>query len=276
MAICPQSPQNWSKTFTIWIQDIQVQFNPQSVGRAIRGGTLSKIQTGSRLSAALVAALFCLHCTRPHVAVQRSTPPATSGAANAEVSLYTESGDASWYGDQDSNRFTANGEVFNPELRTCAHRSLPFGTLLEVENLRNGFKVMVRVNDRGPFIRGRILDLSPKAAMDLGFASHGVAPVEIRLIQPAGFLRAREQSVTSSVQLAPLSRAGATEQLLKEIQPLSYGGLARNQAPRVAHLKQFRAASLRVMSNPSQMADDGSRNLKESTHDLLPFITREY
>jgi rare lipoprotein A len=86
-------------------------------------------------------------------------------AIGTPVSAYAESGGASWYG---SGYRTANGERFNPNGMTAAHRSLPFGTRVRVENHRTGRSVIVRINDRGPFVRGRIIDLSRGSARALG------------------------------------------------------------------------------------------------------------
>ena len=85
-----------------------------------------------------------------------------------------QSGAASWYA---SGHRTANGERFNPNGMTAAHRSLPFGTRVKVTNVRNGRSVFVRINDRGPFVHGRIIDVTPAAARSLGF--DGVASVSI-------------------------------------------------------------------------------------------------
>jgi rare lipoprotein A len=90
-------------------------------------------------------------------------------------------GAASFYHDSLAGRRTANGERYQPEASTCAHRSLPFGTLLLVEDLHTGRKVQCRVNDRGPFIAGRIVDLSRRSARELGILKKGVARVRIRV-----------------------------------------------------------------------------------------------
>lgn len=87
-------------------------------------------------------------------------------------------GVASYYGKEFGGRRTANGERFNPAGLTAAHRSLPFGTKLQVTNLRNGKTVVVRVTDRGPFARGRVLDLSYGAARAVGMVSSGTAKVK--------------------------------------------------------------------------------------------------
>lgn len=88
-------------------------------------------------------------------------------------------GKASFYGKELAGRKTASGERFNPSAMTAAHRSLPFGTRLKLTNTANGHSVMVRVNDRGPFVRGRTLDVSLGAAQALGFAGRGIASLRI-------------------------------------------------------------------------------------------------
>uniref|UniRef100_A0A0C1NAJ9 Probable endolytic peptidoglycan transglycosylase RlpA n=1 Tax=Tolypothrix bouteillei VB521301 TaxID=1479485 RepID=A0A0C1NAJ9_9CYAN len=94
----------------------------------------------------------------------------------------TLQGMASWYGYDGSGNRTATGERYNPEGLTAAHRSLPFGTRVRVTNTRNGRSVVVRINDRGPFIRGRVIDLSAGAARILGVMSTGIAPVRIEVL----------------------------------------------------------------------------------------------
>jgi rare lipoprotein A len=86
---------------------------------------------------------------------------------------------ASWYGPSFHGRRTASGQVFDQERLTAAHKTLPFGTKLRVTNLRNGRSVMVTVNDRGPYVRNRQLDLSLGAARRLGIIQPGTAPVLI-------------------------------------------------------------------------------------------------
>jgi rare lipoprotein A len=91
-------------------------------------------------------------------------------------------GVASYYGYDGSGNRTASGQRFNPERLTAAHRHLPFGTRVRVTNTRNGRSVVVRINDRGPFIRGRVIDLSVAAARVLGMMGSGVAPVRIEVL----------------------------------------------------------------------------------------------
>jgi rare lipoprotein A len=92
-----------------------------------------------------------------------------------------EKGIASWYGTRLNGHATASGEIMDRQRLTAAHRSLPLGSVIEVTNRRNGRKVIVTINDRGPGEKGRILDLSPVAAAVLGMKKKGLAPVEIRL-----------------------------------------------------------------------------------------------
>ena len=87
-----------------------------------------------------------------------------------------------WASYYKSGRLTANGEHFKPMGLTCAHRKLAFGTKLRVTNLRTGKSVIVRVNDRGPFIRGRILDLSLGAAKSIGLTASGVGKINFTII----------------------------------------------------------------------------------------------
>jgi rare lipoprotein A len=88
-----------------------------------------------------------------------------------------QQGKASWYGPGFHGRRTASGEIFNRRAMTAAHRTLPFGTLVRVVNPRTGRSAVVRINDRGPYARGRIIDLSQASAEALGIS--GVAPVEL-------------------------------------------------------------------------------------------------
>ena len=94
-----------------------------------------------------------------------------------------EKGMASWYGHAEEGRLTASGETMDHQRLTAAHRSLPFGSVVEVINQRNGRSVQVTINDRGPFEPGRIIDLSPVAAAQLGMQKKGVAPVMIKPVK---------------------------------------------------------------------------------------------
>lgn len=97
----------------------------------------------------------------------------------ADSDSFRQEGIASWYGAQFAGRPTASGEIFDPSLFTAAHKTLPFGTVLTVTNTHNNRRVTVRINDRGPFVAARIIDLSTAAAEVLDMISTGTAPVVI-------------------------------------------------------------------------------------------------
>lgn len=99
---------------------------------------------------------------------------------------YAETGIASWYGPGFHARNTANGEVYDQDDITAAHRTLPMPSWVEVENLDNGRRLTVRINDRGPFVAGRIIDLSRRSAQLLGVDRAGTARVRVRRVYPAG------------------------------------------------------------------------------------------
>jgi rare lipoprotein A len=93
-----------------------------------------------------------------------------------------ERGPASWYGEERQGNFTANGELFDMNGLTAAHRDLPMGTRVRVTNLKNLKSVALRINDRGPGIAGRLIDVSMAAARDLGFLNSGLTPVQVEVI----------------------------------------------------------------------------------------------
>ena len=127
---------------------------------------------------------------RPHVStpsksyasrppLHRSAPPVAPKQQRG--TQYDIIGTASWYGGKFHGRRTANGEVYNMNQLTAAHPTLPFNTWVEITNLRNGRTITLRINDRGPFIKGRVIDVSRRAAKKLGFINDGVARVGIRI-----------------------------------------------------------------------------------------------
>lgn len=136
-----------------------------------------------RLPAAL-ACLLVLGCSTgsgaPLPVPERApSAEAPSGAASRQI------GRASWYGPYHHGRKTANGEIYDMNALTAAHRTLPLGTWVRVTNLGNGRTVVVRLNDRGPYIDGRIIDLSRKAAEILDMVEKGLAEVSIEVLQGA-------------------------------------------------------------------------------------------
>lgn len=95
---------------------------------------------------------------------------------------YDETGIASWYGDEFAGKPTANGEIFDPDIVSAAHKTLPMPSVVRVINLDNGRSLVVRINDRGPFVAGRIIDLSREAARLLGFQKQGIAKVRVQIL----------------------------------------------------------------------------------------------
>jgi rare lipoprotein A len=95
----------------------------------------------------------------------------------------TETGIASWYGPDYHGRTTANGETYDMEAMTAAHRTLAFGTVVRVDHLGSGRSIRVRINDRGPFVDGRIIDLSRRAARELDMIGSGLARVRVTVVE---------------------------------------------------------------------------------------------
>jgi rare lipoprotein A len=135
-----------------------------------------------------------------------STTPATQPAPE------TLQGVASWYGEEFAGRTTANGEIFDPTLMTAAHRTLPFGTVLDISNPKTSQTVRVRVNDRGPYIGGRVIDLSYAAAQQIGLIEPGIGDVNIKVVKlgsgerepPAPF----DVTIATAPNTAPVRTAG--------------------------------------------------------------------
>lgn len=111
---------------------------------------------------------------------QAGPGPAASTPAGSDTD---EIGYASWYGSRFHGRLTANGEVYDMNKLTAANKTLPFGTIVQVTNLENGKSVEVTINDRGPFVAGRIIDLSRAAAAKVGLTSMGVAKVRLHIVK---------------------------------------------------------------------------------------------
>ena len=151
---------------------------------------------------------------------------------------WSEDGIASWYGGDDGfeGKPTASGEIYDSAQLTAAHRELPLGTVVEVTNRDNGKRVRVRINDRGPFLKGRILDVSQEAARRLDLIGPGVAPVRIEVVELAPLPATPTASATAgwAVQIgsfaqpenahrqAERARAAGREAFLEP-----YGGLSR-------------------------------------------------
>jgi rare lipoprotein A len=125
----------------------------------------------------------------------------------AEDFAYDETGIASWYGEDFHGKYTANGEIYDLNAMTAAHRTLPMPTIVQVTNLDNGRTIELRVNDRGPFARGRIIDVSRRGAQLLGFENQGTAKVRVRIMVP------------ETIQAVALARRNGSDQRLADDAP---------------------------------------------------------
>jgi len=110
------------------------------------------------------------------------TPPKRSRPADNAAPIYTEEGNASWYGVPFHGRKASNGEIYDMNKLTAAHRTLPFDSMVRVTNLNNGKTTMVRITDRGPFVDNRIIDLSRAAAQEIESIGPGIVPVRIEVL----------------------------------------------------------------------------------------------
>ncbi len=139
----------------------------------------------------LAGALFLIGCAPSTARADNSSRQTTQAvAAVIPASQLHQSGLASWYGPGFAGRRTANGEIFDPSQLTAAHKELPFNTLVRVTNQRNNMSVVVRINDRGPFRPGRIVDLSRAGAEAIDMVGSGVAEVTLEVLTlPEGVVR---------------------------------------------------------------------------------------
>jgi len=136
---------------------------------------------------------------------------------------YEEEGVASWYGLKFHGELTSNGEIYNMYEMSAAHKALPLPSYVRVTNLRNDRSVVVRVNDRGPFHEGRIIDLSYAAAKKLGFSSKGTAPVRVEAITVQNTVTAKSgepEALTNFIQVAAYTDLGAAEKTKRKLDAL--------------------------------------------------------
>ena len=135
-------------------------------------GFLNYLRVNTALAGVWVAVLFFHGCTGH-----------TSYKPHPELTSYKETGVASYYAMKFQHRKTASGELLNNNSMTAAHKTLPFGTEVIVRNLNNGKSIKVRINDRGPFVKGRIIDLTRAAFSKIEALDKGIAKVEIRVVK---------------------------------------------------------------------------------------------
>ena len=129
-----------------------------------------------------------LHATLSSDEVESVVAPPAAELPKPKLKVVPEvvkviTGEASWYGPGFYGNRTANGEVYEPGTMTAAHRTLPFGTKVRVTNLWNGRTAVIRINDRGPFVHHRVIDLGHGAASDLGLVASGIAQVKLEVLR---------------------------------------------------------------------------------------------
>jgi rare lipoprotein A len=181
------------------------------------------LRTGLRAAGIAIAILVVSACAQTRLAVFAVKEIARDTAASegnykvgnpyqvngvwytpAEDPFYDETGIASWYGQAFHGQRTANGERYDMYALTAAHKTLPMPTHVRVTNLENGRSMVLRLNDRGPFVNGRIIDVSYRAAQLLGFAERGIARIRVEAVAGPG-----RAVVASNVSAAPNVSAGA-------------------------------------------------------------------
>ncbi|MBX6375855.1 MAG: septal ring lytic transglycosylase RlpA family protein [Acetobacteraceae bacterium] len=141
------------------------------------------------MAAAVVASILVLAIGSTADAAERDTEArraeaAQPAAGRRATTARPQRGEASYYHPRFEGRRMANGERFDPDSDSAAHRTLPFGTRARVTNLANGRTAEVTIEDRGPYVRGRIIDVTPETAGQLGMRESGTAPVEVRPVGP--------------------------------------------------------------------------------------------
>ena len=133
----------------------------------------------SRSGRVLAVAAFLI------LAARCASAPSKAPQSPSDWSTFRQTGEASWYGPTFHGKTTANGERYNMLSMTAAHKQLPFNTMVKVTNLANGVSAVVRINDRGPFLKGRILDLSYAAARALRANTSGVIKIRLEVVGTA-------------------------------------------------------------------------------------------
>ena len=128
-----------------------------------------------------------------------------------------QTGEASWYGPGFHGRLTSNRERFNQDDLTAAHRTLPFNTIIEVVNTENNETIEVRINDRGPYARNRVIDLSRAAADEIGMIGDGVADVELILVEAGGAMPEDLNRPTFTIQLGEYNLASYAGRFADEV-----------------------------------------------------------
>lgn len=276
------STWNWSRAFSISIEGIQICLHPvvELEKRIIKGGWLRKVRKVRSGASGFVLVFFLVHCTQPRL---EAAPNLVRLAPVDLARGYVEVGLASFYGDETDGfegLTTASGEVCSSETLTCAHRTLPLGTFVKVENLDTGQGCILRVNDRGPYVKGRVLDVSPRGAELLGFTAQGVVDIQLRVVDASGnpiftHSAALDDAAMASTSYLPLNLLKAdteAERLSQGMNRIFTGEGALRFRNHGMGIKFLRAAAHGAQSFP--LASSKDKNWKMGDMSVDPFIVR--
>jgi rare lipoprotein A len=198
----------------------------------------------------------CIHRHRQAATLPIPPLPGVPPSAAPQGQLGVE-GIASWYGGSDNGRPTASGEIYNMYAMTAAHRTLPFGTLVRVHDLDNGRSVDVRINDRGPFVAGRIIDLSYAAAEAMRLVGPGTAHVQLQILNPDVVYGPEAVPGIYAVQVGAFRSEDNAERLKALIEP-HYGPvlIEIHEDPEQGPLYRVRVGQLSTQGTAVELAGD--------------------
>jgi len=235
--------------------------------------TMTKMMRSGSIVVALMVAVFLSGCAETKFLTSSAKHAAGDQTSNGKYKIgnpyqiqgvwyypaedfeYVETGIASWYGQQFQGKPTANGEVFDMNLVSAAHRTLPLPSIIRVTNLENGRSLVVRVNDRGPFAHGRILDMSKRGAQLLGYQKQGTARVKVELLKDQSLALKSSLVNQLSAENSPI-KSGSMAKAEVSSQSLAVpNGGSQAPAPKVAKIAMTQPTApepIKVMEQPSQ------------------------
>ncbi|HEY2383339.1 MAG TPA: septal ring lytic transglycosylase RlpA family protein [Terriglobia bacterium] len=212
-----------------------------------------------RLAFVIASLVFLSACGHKNVRVKAPQP--------GSISPSELEGLASYYAEPYNGRKTANGEIFDTyQQLTAAHRTLPFNTMVRVTNKTNGRQVDVRINDRGPFVKGRVIDLSLLAAKQIDLVGPGIAPVKLIVLKEGEFAKAPIPPAPFAVQVAAFENQKKAEELAKKLEKKYMGVTVQ---PTSADKVLYR---VRIGEPDMETANKIVAELR--SHDLKPFVVR--
>lgn len=228
----------------------------------MRASFLHPRALGAKIFTFLCLSLFLAACGAPRR--EASYEPLGDGKSFR----YKEIGVASWYGKEYHGRNTSNGEVYNMYALTAAHPTLPFQTLVRVTNLENGKATDLRINDRGPFVEGRIIDLSYSGALEIGMVERGTAPVAIEAVL-SGEGKASPLEGIFAVQVGAFAEKENAERLRRQLEK-------KYDSVRTVPQDGSRGRLYRVRLGAFRTETEARRHAEELRRDNLPgFVVRE-